>query len=186
MELIHELVESVPGMAQCSYELTECYVKRYNLEQLAGAVVFTNLRTKEDVLKRKLSNARSTRERLCCIINAFQDSMLTLRALMISALDETETTEAAILKSIGDLLGYMAKVLRVIAQVKAKLNDTEIPESKGIQAIQDELTRYVMDHLHESSANELVYAVKNYAITAEVYTWSDDFVRHLNSLSTDV
>lgn len=185
MDMLDALVQDITTMAQTSSQLMQRYDQRFNVEEVIGAIIFDNLRVDEDILKRDLLNAHSINEKLCYILNTFQKPMLTLSALMTSALRDTDEREMEIVKFLRHLLSNMAYVLKGIAEMKIKLNDADTPGRITVQALLDDLTRAVKNYLPQSSATDLVYAVRNYAITIEVYFWAESFVRFRNVLMAD-
>ena len=187
MEFLHDLNQACTSTAGTATSLNEQYDVKYNASELAGTVVLTNLREYEDEVQKTYSSARSTNERLRCIADGFQNGILTLRDYMTAAMDETDRAETRILRAMETLIGNLSFTLKIIAQIRTKLNDTTLPVSRYSRENEDIITsRIALYVTHTTVPNDLVYAVRNYAIVVEILICAELLVGYIQRLDTEV
>ena len=188
MDMLDGLLTGLGTLVKTADDLNNVYDKRFKAGQFVGAIVFDQLRVNDAELRRKISTARSTNQRLCYILDSFQNVIFTLKIFMESASRETKRTETEILKVLGDVIGYLNYILHFISKMRSKLNDFTVPvplfpDQAGVES---QMTESVKIYLHESSITKLVYAVRNYAIVTEILICADSMATYLHQLQTAV
>lgn len=186
MEMVDELANLAASFAESAMKLNSVYEKRYNAGHYVGAIIFDNLRVDEEKLTRKMAQAKSTNERIRNILDSFQNEIITLSDFLSSALYETKDAETELISGLQMVIARLNSSLQFIARMRNKLNDSEMPVSMYSEQLEKIMTDRVQAYLHESSPNELVYAVRNYAIVTEVFICAEFLVDFLRKLQTDV
>ena len=180
MDLIAKLVHEATDVWTTSYELNQLYDAHFKAGQSVGAIVFDNLRINEDELSAQLARAWSPNKKLCCIVNAFQNEIITLKDFIASALENTKQHDIAMKMEV--LLALLNSMLGLIARMRLKLNDTQMPVSMYTHALENDMTSLVMTYLHKKTASDLVYAVRNYAIVFEVIVCAELLKNYIKKL----
>ena len=166
MDLIDKLTQEATSVFTTACELNQLYDAHFKTSQSIGAIVFDNLRVNEDELRGQLERAPSPNKKLCCILNAFQNEIITLKDFIASALHTTIKRDIAV--KMENLLALLSSMLGLIARMRLKLNDTQIPVSMYTHTLEKDMTSLVMTYLHKTTESEFVCAVRNYAIVFEV------------------
>ena len=185
MEQLQELRETAIAFANSAYNLMKEYDKIYEAATHVGAIVFDNLRPVYKNIDRQLLRASTRNKKLVCIIDNFQDQILTLKDFMCRIYDESQGLKQDDLKrSIGHVIGNLSSSLNIVALIRHKLGDQRLPVSWYDKEgrLETVMTERVADYLPAGTSRELVYAVRNYAISHEVILCAEMMFQYLQRL----
>ena len=183
MEQLQALKERVGEFAKSACSLMNKYDERYQVANHVGAIVFDNLRPVYKNIDRQLLRASTRNEKLVCILDNYQDEILTLKDFMSKIYDESHDTQQDNLKrSIGDVIGNLSSSLYIIAFIKHNLGDQRHPVSRYKQRRETLMTERVAAYLPAGTSRELVYAVRNYVISREVILCAETMFRYFEIL----
>eukprot|EP00795_Rhopilema_esculentum_P004811 gene4811-21124_t len=130
MDQLQELRERAIAFANSAYNLMKEYDKTYQAASHVGAIVFDNLRPVYRNIDRQLLRASTRNKKLVCIIDNFQDQILTLKDFMCKIYDESQGLQQDDLKrSIGHVIGNLSSSLNIVALIRHKLGDQRLPVS---------------------------------------------------------
>ena len=184
MDMVHELGLKAANFAKLAYNLQEVLDEKYSARSRVEAIIFDNLRPDEAALEEAMSKAESSKEKLCCVLHSYQNNILTLRDFLEAALHENEQAEEEVMIVMGELVGTLVHTLDWISEMRQKLDDTGMPSSLYSGDLEKEMTVAVEEYLKQSSATDIVYAVRNYAVAEEVMVCADDLILHIKEIFT--
>ena len=184
MDMVHELGLKAANFSKRAGNLQAVLDKKYNAGCKVKAIIFDNLRPDEVALKEAMSKAESSKEKLCCVLHSYQNNILTLGNFLEAALRGNKQAEEEVMKVMGKLVGTLVHTLDWISKMRQKLNDTRMPSSLYSGDLEKEMTVAVEKHLKQSSATDIVYAVRNYAVAEEVMVCADDLILHIKEIFT--
>ena len=182
MDRVHELMESTFNFAQTSTDLGKLYDRKYNASSKIGAIVFDNLRVDFASLEDQLLHANSTNEKLICVLNAFQNAIITLKDFMGAAYSETDPNTHELKDAIESLFRRLKNTLYVIDVMKVELNDNTLAISKYTRQLENDMTERVQSYLHQSSLTTMVFVVRNYALHLEVLYCAESLMAYLQKI----
>ena len=186
MDMVHELDLNAANFAKRAHHLQEVLDEKYSAGSKVEAIIFDNLRPDEIALQKAMSKAESSKERLCCVLHSYQNNILTLRDFLEAALHETQKAEKEVMKVMDELVGNLMYTLHWISEMRIKLNDSTMPSSLYSGDLEEKMTVDVEEYLNQSSATEIVYAVRNYAVATEVMVCADQLISYIGKLQMDV